>query len=139
MSSFGSQQIHTVSLVIDSDPGGTDEMFYMMKAQGPITVKSAYMTSEQAQNAGTAVLIRLENWGTAGTAVEGTVTTNLGGTASAARLSARTPAAATMTTTQDNIDEGEWLVAHYAEEGTGWIAGDRFTFTVNYVYGLGAS
>lgn len=133
-----SENVKTDVLVIDADPGATDEIFYRFKAPRDLTVLSAYMVAEQTQNAGTAVTLRLENWGTAGTSVEGTVTTALGGTATASRLTARTPATATVNTSEDYIDQGEWLVVRYAEEGAGWISGDRFTFTFNYVIGLGA-
>lgn len=133
-----SENIKTDVLIIDADPGATDEIFYRFKAPRDLTVLSAYMVAEQTQNAGTAVTLRLENWGTSGTAVEGTVTTALGGTASGSRLTARTPAAATVSSSQQYIDQGEWLVVRYAEEGAGWIANDRFTFTFNYVIGLGA-
>lgn len=135
---FGSDFVFTQTLTIDADPGGTDEIFYLMKAPANLTVVSAYMVSEQTQNAGTAVTLRVENWGTAGTAVEGTVTTAAGGTATGSRLTARTPATATVTASQDNIDSGEWLVVRYAEEGAGWISGDRFAFTINYRFGIGA-
>lgn len=135
--SFGSQQIYTKTLVIDADPGASNEIFYIEKAQAGLTILNAYAVSEQLQNAGTAVQLRLENWGTAGTAVEGTVTTYLGGTASGSELAARTPAAATVAATQKYIDAGEWLVVRYGELGTGWISGDRFTFTYAYVYGVG--
>lgn len=135
---FGSDFVFTQKLIIDADPGGTDEIFYIMKAPANLTIISAYMVSEQTQNAGTAVGLRLENWGTAGTAVEGTVTTQLGGTATASRLTARTPATATVSGSQDNIDSGEWLVVRYTEEGAGWISNDRFQFVFNYRFGVGA-
>jgi hypothetical protein len=135
---LNSENIKTDVLTIDADPGGTDEIFYRFKAPRDLTILNAYMVSEQTQNAGTAVGLRLENWGTAGTAVEGTVTTQLGGTATNSRLTARTPASATIDSTQDYIEQGAWLVARYTEEGAGWIAGDRFTFVVNWVIGLGA-
>lgn len=135
---FSSENVKTATLVIDADPGGTNEIFYVMRAPRALTVVGAYATSEQAQNAGTAVLLTLENWGTAGTAVGGTVAAALGGTASASRLSARTPAEATIDTTLDDIDSGEWLAVRVTEEGAGWISGDRFTYVVEYVDGLGA-
>lgn len=135
---FGSENYLSHSLTIDADPGGTDEIFYAIKAPpSGMTVKNAYMVAEQTQNAGTAVGLRIENWGTAGTSVEGTVTTQLGGTASASRLTARTPAAATVDSTQAYIDPGEWLVIRYTEEGAGWIANDRFHFSISYVLGKG--
>lgn len=135
---IASENIKTDVLTIDSDPGGTDEIFYRFKATRNLTVISAYAVSEQTQNAGTAVGLRLENWGSAGTAVEGTVTTTLGGTATASRLTARTPATATVSSTEQYINKNEWLVVRYTEEGTGWIANDRFTFVINWVNGRGA-
>lgn len=136
--SINSENVKSITLTINSDPGGTDEIFYLLKAPRDITVLSAQMVSEQTQNAGTAITGRVENWGTAGLAVEGTVTTALGGTATSARLTARTPAAAVVTTAQQYIDQGEWLVFRYGEEGAGWIAGDRVAFQLDYVIGLGA-
>lgn len=135
---ISSENIKSSVLTIDADPGGTDEIFYLFKATRNMTVISAYMVSEQTQNAGTAVGLRLENWGSAGTAVEGTVTTQLGGTASGSRLTARTPAAATVSSTEQYINKNEWLAVRYTEEGTGWIANDRFTFAINWVNGRGA-
>lgn len=132
---FSSENVKSVSLVIDADPGGDGEIFYLMKAPRAITVVSAYMVAEQSQNAGTAVTLALQNWGTNGTAVEGTVAAAIGGTAVASRLTARTPSAATVTASQDNIDSGEWLVVAYGEQGAGWISGDRFTYQVDYVIG----
>jgi hypothetical protein len=135
---FGSENVHVATLVIDSDPGADAEIFYLMKAPRALTVKAAYAVAEQTQNAGTAILVRLENWGQNGTAVEGTITAYLGGTASGSRLTARTPAAATVDTAQDNVDSGDWLVARYGEEGSGWITSDRLQFIVQFVNGLGA-
>lgn len=135
---FGADDIKTLALVIDSDPGGSDEIFYLMKAPAQaLTVVGVYCVVEQTQNAGTAIQARLENWGTAGTAVEGTITANQGGTASADRLTGRTPAAGTITATQAYADPGDWLVARYSEQGTGWIAGDRLQFVVQYTLGKG--
>lgn len=136
--SINSENVKSMTLTIDSDPGGTDEIFYLLKAPRDITVMRVQMVSEQTQNAGTAVGLRVENWGTAGLAVAGTVTTTLGGTAVASRLTARTPAAATIDSTQDYIEQDTWLVARYTEEGAGWISGDRFALQLDYVIGLGA-
>lgn len=135
---FGSENVKTAALVIEADPGGTDEIFYLMKAPRHLTILAAYVVQEQTQNAGTATTIQAENWGTAGTAVEGTIWAAVGGTASGARLTARTPAAATITATQDELDEGDWLIIRYGELGTGWIAGDRIHVEVHYVDGQGA-
>jgi hypothetical protein len=135
---FGSENVQVATLVINSDPGGTDEIFYLMKAPRALTVLAAYAVSEQTQNAGTAIQARLENWGANGTAVEGTISAYLGGTASADRLTARVPATATIAAAQDNVDQGDWLVVRYGEEGSGWISGDRLQYIVQFVNGLGA-
>lgn len=135
---FGSDNVKTAALVIEADPGAADEIYYLMKAPRALTVLAAYAISETADNAGTARLLRLENWGTVGTSVEGTVSAYLGGTAANARLSARTPAAATIDATQDFVDQGDWLVVRYGEQGDGWQSGDRLQFVVHYVDGLGA-
>ncbi len=136
---FSSQTLMNRSLVIDADPGGTNEVFYLFKAPVALTIEAVYVTSEQAQSAGTAVTAQVLNWGTAGTGVvtDGTVHAAVGGTAVASRLSARTPAAATIDRAQNFFTAGEWVVMNYGEEGTGWIAGDRFTVDVHYVIGKG--
>lgn len=136
--SFGSEQIYSVSLVINTDPTGSEE-FYLLKAPAALTVVSAYAVSEQTHNDGTAFLLTLTNWGTAGTAVQsgGTIASALGGTATAAVLTAKVPAAATISATEKYVDANEWLVVQYTEEGAGWVSGDFFTYTVNYRLGKG--
>ena len=130
---------HTISYLIDADPGSSAEVFYIAPAPDALTVERVWMTSELAQNAGTAITLQLQNWGTDGTSVAtaGTVHAVLGGTASGARLSARTPVAGTPTAAQNYFDKGDWMVLVYAEEGAGYISGDRWTFVVEYVYGKG--
>jgi hypothetical protein len=130
-------EIFSQALVIDADPGGTDEIFYLLKAPRALTVEAVYVVAEQTQNAGTAVTLRVENWGTAGTAVEGTVHAAVGGTAVGATLTARTPAAATITRSQNYFEQGDFMVVRYAELGAGWIAADRFHISVHYVIGRG--
>lgn len=132
---LGGENVQRATLVLHADLVGSGNIAYVMKAPRDLTVLAAHVVSENAQNAGTAVLLALENWGTAGTAVEGTVAAAVGGTATAARLSARTPVAATITAAQAYIDEGEWLVVDWTEEGAGWISGDIFTYQVDFVYG----
>lgn len=131
---LSSENVQSARLVIDVDPGSTGD-FHLMRAPRAITVKAAYVVAKAAQNAGTAVLLTLANWGTAGTATTGTVVAAVGGTASAARLAAQTPTAGTVDTAEDNIAAGEWLVVQYTEEGAGWVSGDRFTYQVDYVIG----
>jgi hypothetical protein len=135
---FGSENVKIVPLVIATDPGGDDEMFYVAKAPRRGTVVAAYVTSELAGGAGTAIGIQLENWGPAGTAVEGTIAAQVGGTATANLFSARTPRAMTIDSDHDDLDQGDWIVAHYIEEGAGWQSGDRLHLEVHYVDGIGA-
>ena len=131
----GSENVKVANLVIDSDPGGTDEIFYLMKAPRALTVLRVDVASEQANGAGTAIQARLENWGTAGSAVAGTICAYVGGTTVGARLSARSPSAGTLTNTQQYIAKDAWLVVRYGEEGGGWQSGDRLTVAVQYVDG----
>lgn len=131
---FGSENIHSVQLTIDADPGASAEKFFLMRAPRDITVLAAYAVAEQTQNAGTAIAAQVEVWD-AGTAVAGTVVAQMGGTATASRLTARTPVTGTVNTTYDNVDQGDWLVVGYIEEGAGWISGDRLVVQVDYVIG----
>lgn len=134
---FGSENVKALFYDISVDPTG-EETFHLMKMPRAATIKAAYVVAENAQNAGTACLIAGENWGTAGTAVEGTVWASVGGTATASQLAAITPKAATINTDHDEFAQGEWLVLHFTEEGAGFIATDRFQVIVHYVDGKGA-
>lgn len=143
---FGADNHKQALLIIDTDPGGTDEIFYLMKAPEKLTILNVYAVGEQTQNAGTAIQARLENWGTAGTAVEGTICPYIGGTTAVSgtvttgnggRLTGRTPATGVIDTTQQYLDAGDWLVARYGELGAGWIANDRLQVVVEYVIGVG--
>lgn len=136
--SFGSEQIYSVRLQIDVDPTGSED-YHLLRAPRDLTVVSAYMVAEATQNDGTAVVITLANWGTAGTAVQsgGTIVAALGGTAVADILTALTPKAGTISATEKFVDEGEWIVAQVTELGTGWIADNRFYYQFDYVLGKG--
>lgn len=135
---FGGENIQRASVQIDVDPGSTGT-FHLMRAPRDLTVLRASMVSKNTQNSGTAVLLALHNFGTAGASIKsgaaGTVVTTLGGTAVAANLTALTPSSTTPTSAGEYISEGEWLAVAYTEEGTGWIAGDRFLYQVDYVLG----
>ena len=135
--SFGSEDIKTVTLAIEADPTGAED-FFLFKAPAALTIRGFHAVAEQTQNAGTAVVLTLANWGTAGTAVQsGGTIASLGGTAASARLTALTPASDTPDATEKYVDSGEWLVVQYTEEGTGWISNDRFFVAVDYVLGKG--
>lgn len=134
---LGSENVKILDLVIDADPTGEEEIHWV-KFPRAATIKAGYVVSELTQNAGTAALVRLENWGTAGTAVAGTICAYVGGTATASVLTAQTPVALTIDTAQDYLAQGTWLVVHYNEEGAGWVTGDRLTICVHYLDGVGA-
>lgn len=136
--SIPSENIKNVSRTIDADPVGSDHIFHAFRAPRDLTILRFDMVSKTAQGAGTATKLRLENWGTTGAAVQGTVSSYVGGTATASQLAALTPATATIDTDHDYVEEGEWLVVRYIEEGAGWIANDRLTYSIDYVIGLGA-
>lgn len=136
---FSSQTLLNQTVVIQADPGGSSEVYYAFRAPAAITIENVYVVVEQTQNAGTATTLQVLNWGTAGTGVvtDGTVHAALGGTATAAILTARTPAAATINRAQNFFTVGEWVVVNYAEEGAGWISGDRLQVNIEYVIGKG--
>lgn len=134
---LSSESVLSQMLVIEADPGGDDEIFYLMKAPRALTIETAYIVSEQANNAGTAIAAQVEDWGEEGTALEGTAVTQMGGTAAANRLSARTPAEGTVNTAANYFDEGDWMVIRYIEEGSGWQSGDRLQIQIDYVIGKG--
>lgn len=135
---FGGENVQSQIIQIDVDPGSTGT-FHLMRAARAMTVVGAYMVSKNTQNDGTAVRLALHNFGTAGASIKsgaaGTVVPALGGTATASQLTALTPASGTPSTDGKYIAEGEWLAVAYTEQGTGWIAGDRFVYQVDYVQG----
>lgn len=128
---FGSQIILSQHYCIETDPAAAD-IFHIMKAPSALTILDAYMTSENALGAGTAITLSLLNYGTSGTAAEGTIAV-----ANGTGLAANVPLAATLTAAQQYVDSGEWLVLDYAETGGGWQSGDRVTLHFNYVLGKG--
>lgn len=132
---FSGNTIFSKTLVIDTDPGGNNELFWLLKAPRPLTIEAFHMVSEQTQNAGTAVVASIQKWSAAG-AVAGTVGA-LGGTAVASILTARTPSSGSVDRARNFIDEGEWIAIMYQEEGAGWISGDRIAVQVDFVFGKG--
>jgi hypothetical protein len=136
--SFGSEQIYSVRWQLTVDPTGAED-YYLLRAPRDLTVISAFAVAEATQNAGTAVVMTLANWGTAGTAVVsgGTIVPALGGTTSGSELTALTPEAGTPDSTQKFVDEGEWIVLQVTEQGSGWIADDRFYYQFDYRLGKG--
>lgn len=96
---------------------------------GGLTILEVWVVNGAATGAGTGFSIQVENWGTAGTAVGGTIAAAIGGTADP--FAANTPKEGTITTAF--VDADEWVVLRKAE--TNSSDPTRCTVTVNYVMG----
>ena len=128
---FGSETVFTKTFTIETDPAGADA-FHIMRAPRSLYVLGAYYVSENAQGAGSAIDLALQNWDTTGTAVK------TGGTiavASGTSIAADTPLTATLTAAAQQVAEGEWLVLSYTEVGGGYQSGDRVHFQFDYTLG----
>ena len=130
---FTSQIPETIVLHVP-DPAADDKQRVVWRAPVACEVKSAYISAQAAQNAGSAGEYLLLNYGTAGTANEGTVVSVMGGTAAASRLSALTPA--TGTVSEGTMAAGEFLVLDYQE--TGDFVEEFVTIILEVQYGVGA-
>jgi hypothetical protein len=126
----------TFSVVI-GDPAADNKRIHLFKVPSDLRgeILSANLVCQNAQNAGSAGTFQLENWGTAGTAVGGTIAVGLGGTAVAARLSAETPAAYTIS--EGTLVESEWVVLDYQEVGD-FVEGN-VTLHIEIQWGIGAN
>ena len=131
--SFPSQNPETIVIHVP-DPTADDKQRIVWRAPVACEVKSAYISAQAAQAAGSAGEYTLLNYGTAGTASEGTVVSTMGGTAAASRLSALTPATGTIS--EGTMAAGEYLVLDYQE--TGDFVEEFVTITLEVVYGIGA-
>ncbi len=81
--------------------------------------------------------MRLLNYGTAGTAVAGTITNYAnGGTAGAGTAGWTANTAKAPTVVEGTLSEGQWVVLDYNEEGT--VAPGRLTVQFDVIYGVGA-
>jgi hypothetical protein len=130
---FGSENIRSMTVVI-ADPGADAKSIALWRAPVAAEILRAYIVCQNAQAEGSAGNFALHNFGTSGTAVEGTVAAGKGGTASANRLAAATPVAYTLT--EGTMAAGEWLYCQYEETGD-FIEG-LVSITFDYVTGIGA-
>ena len=126
------QMVYTLNA---TDWAGDNVKGWIMKAPeagdgSGITILRAYIIDQTAHGAGTAYLGSLFNYGTAGTAVEGTIGT-VGGTADP--IAAATPKAFTLTAAQKRIDAGEWIVFNKDEENSQDPL--RGSIVIEYVFG----
>ncbi len=128
-----SDRPETISVQI-TDPGADDQQIHLWKAPKACEVVSSYFVCKDAQASGSAGAFETQNWGTAGTAVEGTVVATLGGTAVADRISAAVPTQGSIT--EGTLAEGDWLVLDYQETGDFVEGSVNLVFEV--VYGIGA-
>jgi hypothetical protein len=133
-----SQEVYQVSYALhDAANGwqGNDKNGHIMVAPaagdgGGIKILRAWLVNAAATGVGTTFYLSLQNWGTAGTAVEGTIGT-MGGTATA--IAADTPTAFTLTAAQQIIDAGEWIVLNKKE--TSSSDPTRAVLSIEYVMG----
>jgi len=135
---FGSEQVHTISFDLGTDPGG-DLDHPIWRAPRACTVQRLVAWTNKAHNAGTAFALWLENWDTGGTAVKssgGTISATLGGTADP--FAANTPDT-TATMTNPYMAQGEYLALALDEQGAGWQSGERLRVQVDVVFGKAAS
>ncbi len=136
---LGFNNARQVVSVLVTDPAADDQRVHMFRVPSNIRgeIVSANIVCQDAQGSGSAGTFELQNWGTAGTAIKatgGTVAAGLGGTAVAARLSAETPAAYTIT--EGTLLENEWVVVDYQED-TAWVE-TAVLITVEVQWGIGA-
>ena len=112
--------VNTVTIALGAaDFAGDDVSMPIIKAPldgegGGITILRAYAVNDAATNAGTSFALALHNYGTGGTAVEGTIAGALGGTASP--WAAGTPKEFTISTAF--VDAGEWVVLVKTEDNS---------------------
>jgi len=104
--------------VIVSDPGADDIQMHLFKATETMQIVTAYAISSETMGAGTAPQLALLNYGTGGTANEGTIALNVAGTANP--LTANTPAAFTLA--DADLEDGEWVVLD-SQEINDWSGG----------------
>ncbi|MBN1967532.1 MAG: hypothetical protein JW910_22950 [Anaerolineae bacterium] len=117
-----------------SDWQGDTVLGHILKAPaagagGAITILSAYAVNQAATDSGTSFALSLLNYGTAGTAVEGTVASGIGGTADA--WEAGVPKEFTIS--DGKLEAGEWLVLYKDEENSSDPT--RCSVIIEYVMG----
>ncbi len=136
MGYIGSEDTKVFTTVI-TDPGADDKQIHLFRvpANQPLEIISAALVVQNAQGSGSAGTFELQDWGTSGTAIEGTIAAGIGGTAAAARISASTPAAYVLT--DGTLDAGDWVVLDYQED-TAWVE-QHVTVIVEYRLGFGAN
>ena len=127
---------HCVSFPLyATDWAGDNVIGHVMRAPaaadgGGIYIVRVTIADQLAHGAGTAYQGLLLNYGTAGTAVEGTIGT-VGGTGDP--IAAATPKAFTLTAAQQTIDAGEWIV--FKKDETNSQDPTRGVLVIEYLMG----
>ncbi len=133
---FGGNNVFSVSFTLHTDPTAA-ETYLFWRAPVACTIIGKVHQTNKTGNGGTATLLALHNYGTAGTAIkssDGTAIVASGGTAVGAILTADVPAY-TSTILNPVVEAGEYLVLAYSEEGSGWQSGEQLKYQVDFLYG----
>ena len=132
---FGRDIQHTVTVVI-SDPtaDSTPPIWRVPSEITKIEILEAWANSDTlvTLGSGTGIALTLLNYGTAGSAATGTLTSALGGTT--ITWTANTPK--TFTVSDGTMAAGEYLMLKYDETGT--VAPLNITVGFTWVSGVGA-
>jgi hypothetical protein len=131
---FGEQAVYPVIFDLATDPTASAN-FVLFRAPIACTVQRFTAVSNKASGSGTAIALRLVNFGTVGTAIKsagGTIgTAQLGGTV-VNPLGANVPAS-TASFTNPYIAAGEYIALQLTEEGGGWQSGEVLRVQVDII------
>lgn len=132
---FGYDNVHVVTVTI-SDPTA-DNYYKILRVPSrntKVEILEAWAETDTTITLGngTGIALTLLDYGTAGTAVGGTVSSALGGTT--VTWTACTPK--TFTISEGTMDATDYLCVHYDETGT--VAPLNVTIGVAYAVGVGA-
>lgn len=133
---FGYDNVHSQIVVIaDPQADGTFPIWKAPTRNAKIEILEAWASVDTAvtDGVGTAFTLRLLDYGSAGTAVGGTITATLGA-AGTGDWSANVPR--TFTISEGTLDGGDYICLLYDETGT--IAPKNITIGFNWVSGVGA-
>lgn len=132
---FGYDNVHSVTVCMSDPTADTAGAIFRVPSRlTKIEILEAWASIDTAiSGSGTTVVLRLLDYGTAGTAVAGTVSATLGGTATG-DWTADTPR--TFTISEGTMDASDYLMLSYDETGT--VAPLNITVGIAYVSGVGA-
>jgi hypothetical protein len=131
---FGEQAVYPVVFDLATDPTASAN-YALFRAPVACTVQRFTAVSNKASGSGTAIKLRLVNFGTVGTALKtsgGTISASLGGSAVAEQIGANVPASTT-SFTNPYIAAGEYVALQLTEEGGGWQSGEVLRVQVDVI------